>query len=45
MDVKKRILLIKIGQKIEANPRFSEKIGIHDKSYFRKDLNKEEKRK
>ena len=35
MDVRKRMQMIRMMEKMEKNPQFSKKIGIRDKSYFR----------
>lgn len=35
MDVKRRLLMIKMAEKIERNPAYSEKLGVQDKSVFR----------
>ena len=35
MNVKRRLQMIKIAEKIERNPAYSEKLGVQDKSFFR----------
>lgn len=35
MDAEKRMLLIRVIEKIEKNPVFSEKVGIRNKSEFK----------
>ena len=35
MDIRKRMQLIRMMEKMEKNPQFSKKIGIRDKSYIR----------
>lgn len=41
LDTSKRLQLIRVIEKIEKNPEFSEKLGIQDKSEFRSEKDPE----
>ena len=44
MDVTKRMRLIRIIEKMEKNPEFSEKLGIPNKSVLKQSRNKSRRR-